>query len=717
MPRWLLIGLLRLTFRILFRVRVVGRPRVRAERLLIVANHESFLDELLLCLFLPYDPVFVVYKSATRSRWFRLLSRCLIDCMTIEPNNPMEMKSVIRLVESGRPVLIFPEGRLTTTGNLMKTYDGPGFVAAHTRATVLPVRISGTARSRFSRVQGNFARTLFPRVRLFVQNPTQIEAFLAPHGEQHYLAGQAMHRIMTDMMFAGRAEQTLIEALIEAARIHGRHWHVISDIEYTGYTYTYLIKTALIAGRKIADISREGEYIGILLPNVATLLSLIFGLSAWRRIPTLLSHTARAESLQAACVASGVRYVITSRHFIEQFRLGNKLETLAGVQFIYMEDLHARIGIGDWLWWQVARCNPRAFIPESTPQEPALVMFTAGSETRCKGVVLSHAAILANVSQMRSVLDFSVNDVIFNALPMHHAFGLTCGGLIPLLCGAQVFLYPSPEHYRVIPEIAYSESCTILFGTNTFLANYARLAHPFDFHRLRYIVAGAEKITEDVRELWFEKFGVRILEGYGATETAPVLSVNTMMASRSGSVGQFLPSIQYYIEPLAGMEPANGNVCGRLHVKGPNLMLGYLRSSQPGVLQPPVSAHGDGWYDTGDIVEIDPEGFVYVIGRVKRFARIDGELVSLGVVELIASQVAPGFAHAATSVAIDTATENIVLFTTRTDLTCEALASSARTQGAPLLAIPHRIIHVDAIPRLGSGKTDSVTLKQWALAA
>lgn len=716
MLRWLLIGLLRLMFRILFRVRVVGRLRIKAERLLIVANHESCLDELLLCLFLPYDPVFVVYKTAAQSRWFRLLRSCLIECLAIEPNNPMEMKSVIRLVESGRPVLIFPEGRLTTTGNLMKTYDGPGFVAAHTHAKVLPVRISGTARSRFSRVQGNFRRTLFPRIRLFVQKPTQVEVSGAPHGELHYLAGQAMHRIMTDMMYAGRAEQTLIEALLEAARIHGHRWHVVSDIERTGHTYSSIIRNALVAGRKLARTSREGDYIGILLPNTATVPALIFGLSAWKRIPTLLSYTARTESLQAACVAAGVRHIITSRQFVQQFRLEHKLAALPGVRLLYLEDLLAH-GIADWLWWQAARCKPLAFIPQGKPLEAALVMFTSGSEARCKGVVLSHAAILANVSQMRSVLDFSVNDVIFNALPLHHAFGLTCGALIPLLCGAQAFLYPTPEHSRIIPEVAYTESCTILFGTNTFLASYARLANPFDFHRLRYIVAGAEKITDGVRELWFEKFGVRILEGYGATETAPVLSVNTMMAFRSGSVGQFLPSIQYYLEPLAGMESRHGRHCGKLHVKGPNLMLGYLRYTRPGVLQPPVSDHGDGWYDTGDIVELDPDGFVYVIGRVKRFASIGGTLVSLGVVELIASQVAPDFAHAATSIVMDACQETIVLFTTQNDLTREALVSSAHAQGLPLLAIPHRIIHVDAIPRLDSGKTDYSTLKQWALAA
>jgi acyl-[acyl-carrier-protein]-phospholipid O-acyltransferase/long-chain-fatty-acid--[acyl-carrier-protein] ligase len=256
-----------------------------------------------------------------------------------------------------------------------------------------------------------------------------------------------------------------------------------------------------------------------------------------------------------------------------------------------------------------------------------------------------------------------------------------------------------------------------LFGTNTFLANYAKHAHPFDFHRLRYVVAGAEKITEPVRQLWFEKFGVRIFEGYGATETAPVLAVNTQMAYRSGSVGQFLPSVQTRLVPLAGVESKNGNPCGQLHVSGPNLMSGYLRFDAPGILQPPVSDIGPGWYDTGDIVEIDTDGFVHVIGRVKRFAKVAGEMVSLGVVELIAAKTSPTFQHAATSLPDETRGETILLFTTQPDLARSALTEVAQAGGFPELAVPRKIVHVDALPLLGSGKVDYVVLKQWALEA
>ncbi|MDO6387293.1 MULTISPECIES: AMP-binding protein [unclassified Uliginosibacterium] len=717
MLRLILKGLLRPLFRLVFRVQVHGEADIRAERLLIVANHESFLDELLLGLFLPQRPVVVVYSSASCSRVLRFFARGLVDYLTIDPNNPMELKTVIRLIETGRPVLIFPEGRITTTGNLMKTYDGPGFIAAKSGATLLPVRIEGAARSYFSLLQGHYSRSLFPKIRLFVQEPTLIETAKAAHGEQHYLAGQAMHRVMTDLMFAGRAEQTLLAALLEAARIQGRNWRLLGDVEHVDYSYSDILRTALVLGRKLAARSAENERFGVLLPNVAALLALVFGLGAFRRPPAMLNYTAGVDGMQAACSAACIRQIITSRKFIEQFKLGDKLARLQGVEFIYLEDLRREVSLADRLWWLCfARHRPLAAVPASRPEDPAVVMFTSGSEGKCKGVVLSHRAILANVSQLRSVLDFSVNDVIVNALPLFHSFGLTCGGMIPLLCGAKVFLYPSPLHYRVIPELAYNASCTILFGTNTFLANYAKHAHPFDFYRLRYVVAGAEKITDSVRQAWFEKFGTRIFEGYGATECAPVLSVNTQMAYRSGSVGKFLPSIEYRIQPLPGVESKDGQPSGQLHVRGPNLMSGYLRHDAPGILQPPHSEIGPGWYDTGDIVEIDAEGFVHVLGRVKRFAKVAGEMVSLGAVELLAGEAAPEGQHAAIALSDDERGETILLYTTATGLARETLLATARSKGSPELAVPRRIVYLDALPLLGSGKVDYPELKRLAAA-
>jgi acyl-[acyl-carrier-protein]-phospholipid O-acyltransferase / long-chain-fatty-acid--[acyl-carrier-protein] ligase len=708
--RTLIKAILRSLATILFRVRINGALPAERSRLLIIANHESFLDGLLLGLFLPLNPVFVVHTGVVRNPAFRLLL-ALVDYLAVDPTSPMAMKKVIRLIEGGRPVVIFPEGRITTTGSLMKTYDGPAFVAAKTGATILPVRIDGAARTYFSRLAAHVPRKLFPRISLSILPTTLIPMPDAATARlRRRKAGEAMRRLMQEMIFATRPEQTLFGALLDAADIHGSTRRQIEDLKQIEYSYRDLIKMALALGRVVAKEGQPGERVGLLLPNLAPTLGLIFGLSAHRRTAAMLNYTAGVDGMQAACTAAQVRTIITSRSFVEQAKLGDKLAALQGVHLLYLEDLRETIGLGDKLWLMLwALPFPRTALPAGSPEDAAVVMFTSGSEGKPKGVVLSHRALLANIAQIRAVVDFSTDDKILNALPLFHSFGLTAGGLLPVLTGAKVFLYPSPLHYRVIPELAYDRNCTVLLGTSTFLGNYAKFAHPYDFYRLRYVIAGAEKLATPVRDLWFEKFGIRIFEGYGATETAPVLAVNTPMAFRSGTVGQFLPGLQHQLVAVPGIP--NG---GMLHVKGPNLMSGYLRFEKPGVLQPPASPAGEGWYETGDVVEIDEDGFVKIVGRVKRFAKVAGEMVSLEAVEKLAAVASPGAAHAASTQPDPARGETILLFTTDTQLSRERLQSAARDGGWPEIAVPRRIIPVEALPLLGTGKIDYVTLKQWA---
>ncbi|WP_398313932.1 bifunctional acyl-ACP--phospholipid O-acyltransferase/long-chain-fatty-acid--ACP ligase [Zoogloea sp.] len=708
--RLLIKALLRALSSLLFRVRVNGHPPASTGRLLIVANHESFLDGLLLGLFLPLDPVFVVHTGVVRNPAFRLLLS-LVDYLAVDPTSPMAMKKVIRLLEDGRPVVIFPEGRITTTGSLMKTYDGPAFVAAKTGATILPVRIDGAARTYFSRLAAHVPRRLFPRISLSILPTTHIPMPVAPTArDRRRRAGEAMRRLMQEMIFATRPDQTLFTTLLDAADIQGHSHSLVEDLKQIEYSYRDLIKMALALGRLVARESEHGEKVGLLLPNLAPTLGLIFGLSAHGRTAAMLNYTAGVEGMQAAITAARIHCIVTSRAFVEQAKLGDKLPALQGVRLIYLEDLRATMRFTDTLWLLLwALPFPRLAVPAGSPEDAAVVLFTSGSEGKPKGVVLSHRALLANVAQIRAVVDFSIDDKILNALPLFHSFGLTAGGLLPVLSGARVFLYPSPLHYRVIPELAYDRNCTVLLGTSTFLGNYAKFAHPYDFYRLRYVIAGAEKLATPVRDLWFEKFGIRIFEGYGATETAPVLAVNTPMAFRSGTVGQFLPGIQYQLVTVPGITSG-----GMLHVKGPNLMSGYLRFENPGVLQPPASPAGDGWYETGDVVDISDEGFVKIVGRVKRFAKVAGEMVSLEAVEKLAASASPAAAHAASTQPDSARGETILLFSTDPALNREQLQAAARSGGWPEIAVPRRIITVDALPLLGTGKIDYVTLKQWA---
>jgi acyl-[acyl-carrier-protein]-phospholipid O-acyltransferase/long-chain-fatty-acid--[acyl-carrier-protein] ligase len=702
---------LRLVCQILFRVKPLQySDQFQASRLLIVANHESFIDGLLLGLFLPVDPVFVVHTAIAQNRWFKIILR-MVDYLAVDPTSPLAMKKVIKLIEAGRPVMIFPEGRITVTGSLMKVYDGPAFVAARTGAAVLPVRIDGASRSYFSRTSGKYPHSLFPQISISVLPQAYLK--ISDSGTarmRRRTAGEGMRKIMQDMLFHSQPKQTLFLAMLDTMEIYGRKHRFLEDMKQIEHSYGDILKMALALGRITTKFAAEGERVGILLPNLAATLGLVVGMSAFRRVPAMLNYTAGANGMQDACTAAVIRTIVTSRQFIETARIGAQVDSLKNVNIVYLEDLKSLLDTWDKLWLLAyAMRFPRLVNQSQDSLEPAVVLFTSGSEGKPKGVVHSHLSLLSNIAQIRSVIDFSVDDKFLNALPIFHSFGLTAGALLPLLTGTKLFLYPSPLHYRVIPEVIYDRGCSVLFGTSTFLANYARFAHPYDFYRLRYVIAGAEKLSDTVRSSWFEKFGIRILEGYGATETAPVIAVNTPMAYRTGTVGVALPGIQKRLIPVPGIPTG-----GQLHVKGPNVMLGYYRFERPGVIEAPVSEVGEGWYDTGDIVEVDDDGFISIKGRVKRFAKIAGEMISLEVVEKIALCASPNFQHTASTRPDSQKGEAVILFTTDTLLVRERLQAAAQELGLPELAVARKIISVTALPLLGTGKIDYLTLKQMA---
>jgi acyl-[acyl-carrier-protein]-phospholipid O-acyltransferase/long-chain-fatty-acid--[acyl-carrier-protein] ligase len=269
--------------------------------------------------------------------------------------------------------------------------------------------------------------------------------------------------------------------------------------------------------------------------------------------------------------------------------------------------------------------------------------------------------------------------------------------------GVRGFLYPSPVHYKLVPEMVYAEQSTIMFGTDTFLAGYARKGNTLDFQSLRYIFAGAEKLRPETRAAYMQHFKKPIFEGYGVTETAPVLALSTWAHAKEGSVGRLLPGIEARLEPVEGIDEG-----GRLFVRGPNVMLGYLRVEAPGVLEPPP----DGWYDTGDIVTIDTDGFVSIKGRAKRFAKIGGEMVSLAAAEALAAAVWPEEAHAVVAVPDARKGEKLLLVTTRRGAEARALLAAARERGIAELQVPREVMVVDKMPLLGAGKVDYPAVKR-----
>jgi acyl-[acyl-carrier-protein]-phospholipid O-acyltransferase / long-chain-fatty-acid--[acyl-carrier-protein] ligase len=693
----------------LFRVRVEGDAApLRSQRVLIVANHDSLLDGVILGLFLPADVTVAVTRKEAEHPLVRLLLRA-VPHVVLDAAHPLALKRLMRLVERGKPVVVFPQGAPTATGGMTKVYESAAVTAARCRAQVVPVRITGTLYSRFALVRGNFPKRCFPSVTVRILAAQQLSAPPLSGRMRRRALGDAMLRIMQHMMFASQPRRTLFEALLDAAAMHGYSTRILEDVQGE-HSYRDIMKASLVLGRMASRYSEEGERVGVLMPNVAPTVSLVLGLGLMRRVPAMLNYTAGPDALRSACIAAGVKTVITSRRFVGAAQLAPALAALSTVRIVYLEDLRGRFGFADKFWllgWALPR--PRSVIRVTDPEEIAVVLFTSGSEARPKGVALSHRALLANMAQMGAVIDFGPDDKFLAALPLYHSYGLTACTLMPLIAGTRVLLYTTPLHYHVIPELAYTRACTYVFGTSTFLGHYARRAHPYDFHSTRVVVSGAEKLSTEVADLWLRKFGLRIMEGYGATECAPVLSLNTPLAYKARTVGRFLPGVEHRVMPIPGI--LRGGV---LHVRGPNLMSGYYLYDRPGVPQPPESEAGPGWYNTGDVVEVDAEGFVTIHGRAKRFAKIAGEMVSLEVVESLARHASPRHHHAATVELIQQSGESTVLFTTDPELDRVKLQRAARDLGGQELAVARRIVHVRELPLLGSGKTDYVMLRQAA---
>ena len=707
----MLASLLRFISKILFRVEVRGLENVPAEdRLLIVANHESFLDGLLLGLFIPKKATFVVHTTVLKNWWYRQFLR-LTPHLAVDPASPYAMIKVIKLLEAGKNVVIFPEGRVTLTGSLMKIYDGSGFVAAKTGATILPVRIDGAAQSYFGRLASHHPRKLHPKVTLTVMPTTSVVMPRSSHysfptaKQRRRIAGEGMRSVMQKMLFQAQKSRTIFEAFLDAVDRYGSNYKLIEDLNETEETYQDLLKKSLALGRIATKITSANETVGVLMPTITNTLALILGMSAFNRIPAMLNYTAGTAGMQNACIAAKIKTVITSHKFIEAASLESVVADFQNLNIVYLEDLRANFGMLDRAWLMgYALHYPRSAMETNKHDQHAVVLFTSGSEGKPKGVVHSHKSILANVAQIAAVLDFNPTDKMMMVLPLFHAFGFTAS-FIALLNGIKINIFPSPLQYKVIPELIYDRGCTIFFATSIFLCNYAKFAHPYDFYKLRLVVAGAEKLSEEVRKTYAEKFGIRILEAYGVTECAPGISINTPMANLNGSVGQLVPGLEHKLEAVPGIDKG-----GLLHVKGENVMMGYYLFDAPGVLNPPP----EGWHNTGDIVEIDKEGFVHIRGRVKRFAKVAGEMVSLEVVEHIANTAAPDYEHAASTVSDAQRGENITLFTCDKKLKREDLQIVAKNLGLPELAVARKIIAVEAIPLLGTGKTDYVTLKQMA---
>jgi len=683
-----------------YRVEIRGVENLAAAgpSAVIVPNHVTWIDGALLASALPGRPAFAI-NSFTARKWWARWATGMVEALAVDPTNPMALKTLVREVKSGRHCVIFPEGRLTRTGGLMKIYDGPALVADKAGAPLVPVRIDGAERSLLNRLGGIYRRRAFPKITVTILPPTRLTTAPDLFGRARREAlGRGLYDAMSNAAFRTfDTDRTVFTAVLDAGRENGKR-DILEDTDRTPLSYGRLLTGSLVLGRKLAAHTGKGDTVGLLLPNSAAGVVSFLGLQAFGRVPAMLNYSTGQANMTVAIQAAGIRTVVTSRRFVTVGKFDSLVDHLGTMaEIVYLEDVRATVGTIDKLRGLIDRTQARRRQTKVDPNSPAVILFTSGSEGTPKGVALSHRGLLSNVGQAAARIAFNPTDVVLNALPVFHSFGMTAGLLLPLVSGVKTVLYPNPLHYRRVPEVAYDTDATILFGTDTFLAGYARQAHPYDFRTLRYVFAGAERVRPETRRTWAEKFGVRIFEGYGATETGPVLAINTPMHGKDGTVGRMLPGIEVRLEPVEGIDRG-----GRLSVRGPNIMLGYLRAAAPGVIEAPAG----GWYDTGDIVDIDAAGYVTILGRAKRFSKVAGEMVSLSAVEEWAGALWPDFAHAATAVPDTRKGERIVLLTTRPSTVRADFAAYIRARGLPEVATPSEVIFVPAVPALGTGKTD-----------
>lgn len=681
-----------------------------------VSNHVSFLDPVLLFAFLPGNPVFALNGHLYRRKWIRFLMKTADICL-FNPIEPGDIKELIAKVDSGRLVMIFAEGRVTENGGLMKIYEAPGLVADKSKAPIIPIWISGPQYGYFSKTKGKLPHRPLPKMKITVGKPRCFKLKDELRRQRDHISNE-VYMILREMCFevSYNPNISLFAQLMKTAKIHSKKGffkrpYFVEDIKREPNTYKDIIIKSFVIGKYFKRRTVPGEHVAMLLPNSIAALCTFFGLSAYDRVPVMLNFSVGARNMASMCKTAQAKKVITSLSFIKTAKMEAVVDVLKadGYEVVFLEKMAKEIGlwskINAFLRYKIKRVPHR-----DGGNKKAVILFTSGSEGAPKAVVLSHANIISNIKQMSSIETINITDTVFNALPMFHSFGLTVGTLFPLLEGAKLFLYPSPLHYRVVAEIVYEIGATIMFGTDTFFRGYGKIAHPFDFHNIRFMFGGAEAVKPDTRNMWMERFGIRVLEAYGSTECSPVITANNRIFNRFGSIGKLLPALEYKINHVDGIEKG-----GELWIKGPNIMQGYIMPDSPGVLVPLEG----GWYHTGDVVEIDEIGFVYIRDRIKRFAKIGGEMVSLNAVDEMVRKayewMGGEFDYGVVAVPHESKGEQIVLVTNNRHVEQDVLHSYIRNNGMSELFLPRIILFRDKLPVFATGKADNVTLKKEVL--
>ncbi|WP_375326761.1 acyl-[ACP]--phospholipid O-acyltransferase [Candidatus Tisiphia endosymbiont of Nemotelus uliginosus] len=704
-------GILKVIFDFMYNVEVKGIENFykAGKRSVIIANHISYLDPAVLATYLPEEMTFAINTTIAKAWWVRPFLK-VNRTLPVDPTSAMAIKTLIKEVQKDKKIAIFPEGRISITGSLMKVYEGPGMIAEKAGATILPVRIDGTQFTHFSKLKNILKTRIFPKITVTILPPVQFASRqdiqnMDNRAKRKYM-GQALYDIMVDMMFeSSNYKNTLFQSLIESAKVHGFKKQIIQDVDYQGITYQQLLLDSFTLAYLMKREAKSANYLGLMLPNMIKVVSTFYAMQALGSTVVMLDYTSEVGHIITACQTTSVNIIYTSKEFIEKARLQETIIKIlaANINIIYLEDLQQRISWGIRIKLLLYNLFPQSYYnsicTNHRDQGAAVVVFTSDCLAAQKAIVLSHRNLQANRFQLGAKLQFSPEDLAFIALPFSDCFGLT-STIMMILNGVPTFLYLSAQHYRNIPEVIYDIGATIIFSVDIFLDNYALYAHPYDFYSIRYVLAYGGTLREQTRQVWLNKFGIRIFEMYGTAEMSSVIACNTPMHYRSGSVGRLVPQVEYYIKQVEGIEGA-----GQLFVKGPNIMLGYMFNNNPGVLHYTASELGLGWLDTQEVVKCDQDGYIMVLGKLEQFIMIEEKKIPLLLIEQLANIIDKDSANAVIHLENVNREKKIILFTTSVAINNAKFIEILHNNLLPLAYLPE-IINVQEIPRISKGKVN-----------
>ncbi|MFT4718662.1 MAG: acyl-[acyl-carrier-protein]-phospholipid O-acyltransferase [Rickettsiales bacterium] len=694
---------IRQLFKLFFKVKIndLNRYKNSKKGTIFISNLTSYLDIFIYATFLPKKPIIVLTKPTESKLLLNFLFKIFNICL-IEGGKSSDIIKLVKKIKNGKKCLIFPESKPNYKGSIAKIYEDSLIIAQKTDSEIISINISNTQNSIFSKKLPDLRKKIFTKINIHFSKTikVQLNKDLDRIGKRG-AAKKQLFKIMSENYYdAIQKDETLFSKLIETKN-NIKNKVIITDFNQTDITYNKLIIGSIILGEKISKQTKEEKRIGLLLPNISASMVTFFALQLIGKIPAILNFSNGTDRLLSSIQNSELKYIYSSKLFIKKAKLEQftRLAEEKNIKIIYLEDLKSEISTLNKIKAVFKSNFIKKYlqkINKTTADDVAIILFTSGSEGNPKAVALTHKNINSNIAQLKSIIDFNPSDKAFNALPIFHSFGLVIGSILPIFSGIKTYFYPSPIHYNKIPNLIYNFSATITFGTNYFLKKYSEFADNLDFSSVRYIFAGAEKITSDTKNIYFEKFGVRILEGYGATETSPVVCLNTPRSNKFNTIGQILPRITYKIEKIKNISEG-----GALLVKADNVMKGYLDLKNPEKVK-----EKEEYYNMGDIVRIDEDGHLIITGRIKRFIKIAGEMVSLNLIESYIRKISPSNNHAVISFIDDNSKENMSLFTDDKSLNLEKIIKIFKEKNIGTIFIPRNIEYEKNIPILNTGKID-----------